>query len=57
MSAALVWKHHRAMLLDAFGCDVCQGDGGNGAIGVVDLFTPSRQGGWQWGSPRTRSDL
>lgn len=53
--AALVWQHHRAMLIDAFGCDVCQTDGGRGARGAVDLFTPSRTGGWQWGTPRQPS--
>ena len=57
MSAALVWKNHRAMLLDAFGCDVCHGEGGGGAIGAVDLYTPSREGGWQWGPPRTREQM
>ena len=56
MAAALVWRHHRAILLDAFGCNVCHGDGGGGAVGFVDLFTPSRDGGWQWGPPRTGSE-
>ena len=55
IAASLVWETHRAMLVDALGCDVC--DGGpvaEGApLGATDLFVPSRQGGWQWGSPRT----
>lgn len=54
MSAALVWRHHRAMLLEAFGCDVCHGEGGGGAVGATELFTPSREGGWQWGPPQLR---
>ena len=57
MSAALVWKHHRAMLLDGFGCEVCHGEGAQGPVGAVDLFTPSRDGGWQWGPPRTRERM
>lgn len=53
ISAALIWKSHRAMLLDAFGCGVCMAEGGDGPIGAVDLFSPSREGGWQWGLPKT----
>lgn len=56
MAAALVWRNHRAMLLEAFGCSVCGGEGGTGAVGFVELFTPSREGGWQWGPPMTRAD-
>lgn len=52
ISAAYFWKMHRALLLDAFGCDVCEGEGGGGPIGGVELFTPSRAGGWQRGAPR-----
>lgn len=57
--AALVWETHRAMLVDALGCQVC----GGGAVsvgspmGATELFTPSRQGGWQWGPPRTRDEI
>lgn len=57
ISAAYFWKRHREMLLDAFGCDVCEGEGGRGPIGAVDLFTPSRDGGWQRGAPRSREEL
>ena len=49
ISAALIWKKHRELLLDAFGCDVCEGVDVSGARGTVQLFTPSRAGGWQWG--------
>lgn len=54
IAAAHVWGQHHAMLLDAFGCDVCRGEGGRNTRGATDLFTPSREGGWQWGAPRTR---
>lgn len=54
ISAAYLWSAHRALLLDAFGCDVCAGEGGGGPIGGVDLFTPSREGGWQRGAPCMR---
>ena len=53
ISAAMIWQQHRAMLLDAFGCDVCDGEGGPHVGSAVDLFTPSRSGGWQFGPPRT----
>lgn len=53
--AALVWESHRAMLLQALGgCSVCHGgpvDWGRPG-GAVDLFTPTREGGWHWGTPR-----
>lgn len=57
IAAAHVWGQHRGMLLEAFGCDVCHGEGGPSTSGAVDLFTPSRAGGWQWGAPRTRETL
>ena len=58
ITASLVWETHRAMLVDALGCDVCGGGpvAIGGPKGATDLFTPSRQGGWQWGSPRTSVD-
>lgn len=57
ITAAYFWKTHRALLLDAFGCDVCEGEGGGGPVGAVDLFTPSRAGGWQRGAPRMRDQI
>lgn len=53
--AALVWETHRAMLVDALGCDVCEGGPVTMGrpMGGTDLFTPSRHGGWQFGPPRT----
>lgn len=57
ISAAYFWSSHRALLLDAFGCHVCEGEGGGGVTGGVDLFTPSRDGGWQRGAPRTSEQL
>ena len=58
ITASLVWETHRAMLVDALGCDVCEGGPVTigGPSGGTDLFTPSRHGGWQWGSPRTSVD-
>jgi hypothetical protein len=55
MRAALVWEHHRAMLVAALGCSICAG--GNVATqgrpyGITDMVTPSRRGGWAWGAPR-----
>ncbi|MBB1483291.1 hypothetical protein H5392_05355 [Tessaracoccus sp. MC1865] len=57
ITAAYFWSQHRALLLDAFGCDVCEGEGGGGLTGGVDLFTPSREGGWQRGAPRTLEQI
>ncbi len=58
ITASLVWETHRAMLVDALGCQVCEGGPVTvGApLGATDLFTPSRRGGWQWGSPRTEAE-
>lgn len=55
ITMSLLWETHRAMLVDALGCGVCEGGPVTvGApLGATDLFTPSRHGGWQWGSPRT----
>ena len=55
MRAALVWEHHRALLVAALGCSVCAG--ANVATqgrpyGITDMVTPSRRGGWAWGAPR-----
>lgn len=52
MEAALVWEHHRQMLVAALGCAVCAGGDvtTNGRpLGLTGLYTPSRRGGWQWG--------
>ncbi len=49
--AYLAWRLHRSLLLDAFGCGVCQGEGPQGPDSS-EHFTPSREGGWQWGPPR-----
>jgi hypothetical protein len=55
MRAALVWEHHRSMLVAALGCSTCAG--GNVSkqgrpYGSTDMITPSRRGGWAWGPPR-----
>ncbi|MCG6568143.1 hypothetical protein [Tessaracoccus sp. ZS01] len=57
ITAAYFWSRHCDLLLDAFGCDVCEGEGGGGLIGGIDLFTPSREGGWQRGAPRTLAQI
>lgn len=59
ITAALVWEEHRSMLVSALGCGVCHGGAvAHGrSIAAAELFTPSRRGGWQWGSPFTRDDL
>lgn len=53
MAAARVFQEHRALLVEAFGCDVCEGGplGPGHAVGMTQLFTPSREGGWMWGQP------
>lgn len=49
--AAYAWALHRRLLVDAFGCELCGGRERGGAFGVTGMFTPSREGGWQYGSP------
>jgi hypothetical protein len=54
MEVAASWQGHRALLVSAFGCTVCDGgfvDGRGGPIALVSSFVPSRRGGWQWGPP------
>ncbi|MDO5676812.1 MAG: DUF3293 domain-containing protein [Propionibacteriaceae bacterium] len=57
ISAAFFWQQHRELLLDAFGCDVCGGEARGGARGAVELFAPSREGGWQRGLPMTVDEM
>lgn len=51
--AALAWSEHRELLLAAFGCDVCQGEGGTGLQSTVEFLTPSRDVGWEVERPRS----
>jgi Protein of unknown function (DUF3293) len=54
IEVASFWEKHRALLVSALGCSVCQGgvvDGNGRPIAVVSSFVPSRQGGWQAGPP------
>jgi hypothetical protein len=55
--AAAIWKAHRQLLLDTFGCIPC--DNGNlptlgplgriaGAVSLTEMILPSRYGGWAW---------
>lgn len=55
--AAVLWRAHRRLLLEPFGCAPCAtGDlpilgpfpGPTGAIGMTELTLPSRYGGWAW---------
>lgn len=52
-TTALVWEHHRALLVEALGCSVCRGGpvGKGQSIALRELYTPSREGGWQFGPP------
>jgi hypothetical protein len=55
MRAALVWEHHRALLVAALGCSVCGGRNvatQGRPYGITDMVTPSRRGGWAWAAPR-----
>jgi Protein of unknown function (DUF3293) len=54
IEVASFWEKHRALLVSALGCSVCQGgvvDGNGRPIAVVSSFVPSRRGGWQAGPP------
>jgi hypothetical protein len=55
------WKAHQSMLVDAFGCGVCDPDsvGRTDVIGFTDLVQPSRWGGWDFvpGDTRTMARL
>lgn len=57
ISAGLVWEHHRSLLVEALGCSVCRGGpvGQGRSIGLVELYVPTREGGWQWGPPVQKS--
>lgn len=54
ITASLVWSGHRAMLLDALDCAVCKGEpiAQGQPIGLRQLFSPTREGGWAWGRPQ-----
>ena len=51
ITAAMSWRQHRALLIDAFGCSVCEGVDVRGITTAVGLYTPSREGGWQVALP------
>ena len=54
MAAAVSWERHRALLVGALDCTVCDGGvvASNGRqVSVVSSFVPSRRGGWQAGPP------
>jgi hypothetical protein len=60
IEVAGAWQRHRALLVSAIGCTVCDGafiDGRGGPISLASAFVPSRRGGWQWGSPLPATDL
>ena len=54
MAVATMWEQHRALLVSALGCTVCDGGVvcGNGQpMAISSSYVPSRRGGWQWGPP------
>lgn len=54
IAAASLWEQHRALLVSALGCTVCEGGVvcGNGRpLAGSSSYVPSRRGGWQWGPP------
>lgn len=54
MAVATMWEQHRALLVAALGCTVCEGGVvcGNGQpLAISSSYVPSRRGGWQWGPP------
>ena len=60
IAAAMSWELHRAMLVSALGCTVCQGgvvDAKGRPIALVSSFVPSRRGGWQSGPPLSSAAL
>ena len=60
MAVAASWEKHRALLVSALGCTVCEGgvvDGNGRPISIVSTFVPSRRGGWQSGPPLSSAAL
>jgi|GEM_PF-1939293 len=60
IEVATFWERHRALLVSAIGCSVCEGgvvDGNGRPIAVVSSFVPSRRGGWQSGPPLASASL
>lgn len=60
ISVCASWEKHRALLVSALGCTVCEGgivDGNGRPISVVSSFVPSRRGGWQNGPPLSSAAL
>ena len=52
MAVGTLWEQHRALLVSAPGCTVCEGgvvcDNGR-LMAISSSYVPSRRGGWQWG--------
>lgn len=60
IEVATFWEKHRALLVSALGCSVCEGgvvDGNGRPIALVSSFVPSRRGGWQAGPPLSLASL
>lgn len=53
------WDAHRALLVSAFGCPVCDGGrvGTGGAVALVEQDLPTRLGGWRPGSYRAQDSI
>jgi len=60
IEVATFWEQHRALLVSALGCSVCEGgvvDGNGRPIALVSSFVPARRGGWQAGPPLSSASL
>jgi hypothetical protein len=54
IAVATLWEQHRALLVSALGCTVCEGGvvcGDGQPMAISSSYVPSRRGGWQWGPP------
>ena len=60
MAVATLWEQHRALLVSALGCSVCEGGVvcANGRpMAISSTYVPSRRGGWQWGPALSEAAL
>lgn len=60
MAVATMWEQHRALLVSALGCTVCDGGvvcANRRPLAGSALYVPSRRGGWQWGPPLSHAAI
>jgi hypothetical protein len=60
MAVAAAWELHRALLVSALGCTVCDGGvvvGRGRPMALVASFVPSRRGGWAVGTAAAGDEL